>query len=65
MSAQYLILAAAAGAVSLAICAVLWALVQRRQAQARLDALAAKLAGLELRAEAHASAAKSGLSSRR
>jgi signal transduction histidine kinase len=52
MSAYQLILAAAAGAVSLAICAVLWALAQRRQAHARVQALAARLAGLEIRAEA-------------
>jgi signal transduction histidine kinase len=52
VSADQLILAAAAGAVSLAICAVLWALAQRRQAAARAAELMAKLAGLELRAEA-------------
>ncbi len=52
MSGSQLILAAAAGAVSLAICAVLWALAQRRQAQARVDTLSARLAGLEIRAEA-------------
>ncbi|HEY8573285.1 sensor histidine kinase [Phenylobacterium sp.] len=52
MSADQLILAAAAGAVSLAICAVLWALAQRRQAQARVEALAADLQALEARAEA-------------
>jgi signal transduction histidine kinase len=52
MSAHDLILAAAAGAVSLAICAVLWALAQRRQSQGRVDVLAARLAGLEARAEA-------------
>ncbi len=52
MSGSQLILAAAAGAVSLAICAVLWALAQRRQAQVRVDALAARLARLEIRAEA-------------
>ena len=52
MSAHQLILTAAAGAVSLAICAVLWALAQRRQAQARVDAITARLAGVEERAEA-------------
>jgi len=52
MSAPQLILAAAAGAVSLAICAVLWALAQRRQAQERVDALTARLAGIEQRADA-------------
>ncbi|MCR5878367.1 PAS domain-containing sensor histidine kinase [Phenylobacterium sp. J367] len=52
MSADQLILAAAAGAVSLAICAVLWALIQRRHAQGRVEALAERLAGIEARAEA-------------
>jgi signal transduction histidine kinase len=52
MSAHELILAAAAGAVSLAICAVLWALAQRGRAQARVDQLGRILAGLEQRAEA-------------
>jgi hypothetical protein len=57
VGAHQLILAAAAGAVSLSICTVLWALAQRRQAQARVDALAERLEGLERRAEtAHASA---------
>src|SRR5258705_10070523 len=51
MSAHQLILAAAAGAISLALCAVLWALAQRRQAQARVDALAVRLAAVEARAE--------------
>ena len=51
MGANQLILAAAAGAVSLAICAVLWALAQRRQAQDRVAAIARKLATLEARAE--------------
>ena len=51
MDAHQLILAAAAGAVSLAICAVLWALAQRRQAQAQVAALAETLAAAELRAE--------------
>ncbi|MGZ6020862.1 MAG: two-component sensor histidine kinase, partial [Phenylobacterium sp.] len=52
MSSHQLILAAAAGAVSLAICAVLWALVQRRQAQERVAEIAARLAGLEAKADA-------------
>ena len=52
MTSHQLILAAAAGAVSLAICAVLWALAQRRQAQDRVDAYAARLATLEARADA-------------
>ena len=52
MGAEYLILAAAAGAVSLAICAVLWALAQRRQAAAQAAELSARLAGLEVSADA-------------
>jgi signal transduction histidine kinase len=52
MDAQHLILAAAAGAVSLAICAVLWALAQRRQAQDQIAVLTARLASVEQRAEA-------------
>jgi signal transduction histidine kinase len=52
MSAHELILAAAAGAVSLAICALLWALAQRRRAQARVDQLARALVELEHRTEA-------------
>jgi signal transduction histidine kinase len=52
MSPPDLILAAAAGAVSLAICAVLWALAQRRQAQDRVDAIAARLHAIESRADA-------------
>src|SRR5690242_8362718 len=52
VGAQDLILAAAAGAVALAISAVLWALAQRRAGQARAAALEAKLAVLEMRAEA-------------
>jgi signal transduction histidine kinase len=52
MSAHELILAAAAGAVSLAICAVLWALAQRGRAQARVDQLARVLANIEQQAEA-------------
>jgi signal transduction histidine kinase len=51
MTAHQLILAAAAGAISLALCAVLWALAQRRHAQARIDELARRLAGVEARAE--------------
>ncbi len=51
MSAHQLILAAAAGAVSLAICAVLWALAQRRRAQDRVAALSARLAVAEASAE--------------
>ncbi|WP_309604399.1 PAS-domain containing protein [Phenylobacterium sp.] len=51
MSAHQLILAAAAGAVSLAICAVLWALAQRRRAQDRIAGLSARLAVAEASAE--------------
>ena len=51
MTAHQLILAAAAGAISLAICAVLWALAQRRNAQERVDELTRRLAGVEARAE--------------
>ncbi|MCR5873611.1 PAS-domain containing protein [Phenylobacterium sp. J426] len=58
MSADQLILAAAAGAVSLAISAVLWALAQRRQNQARLDELIARIRGLETRAEAATASAE-------
>jgi len=57
MSAHELILAAAAGAVCLAICALLWALAQRKQAESRMRALSRQLAVLELQADAaHASA---------
>jgi len=52
MGADELILAAAAGAVSLAICAVLWALAQRRRAALDLRALKANLARVERRADA-------------
>jgi signal transduction histidine kinase len=52
MSAHELILAAAAGAVSLAICAVLWALAQRRQAEGRLAAMGRQLERVEQRADA-------------
>jgi len=51
LTAHQLILAAAAGAISLAICAVLWALAQRRNAQDRVDDLARRLASVEARAE--------------
>ena len=52
MSAHELILTAAAGAVSLAICAVLWALAHRRRAEVQVSALARRLADVEHRAEA-------------
>ena len=51
MSAHQLILAAAAGAISLVVCAVLWALAQRRRAQDRIAALTARLALAEASAE--------------
>lgn len=47
MSELDLILAAAAGAVLLAICATLWALAQRRHGQGRIDDLTRRLAVLE------------------
>jgi signal transduction histidine kinase len=52
MSDQILILIAATGAVSLAICATLWAWAQRRQANTRIEQLSARLAIFEARAEA-------------
>src|SRR4029453_7326944 len=52
MSAHELILTAAAGGVSLAICAVLWALAHRWRVEAQLRALAGRLAGGQHRAEA-------------
>ncbi|HEX2815584.1 MAG TPA: PAS-domain containing protein [Phenylobacterium sp.] len=58
MSPPELILAAAAGAVSLAICAVLWALTQRSQAQDRVDAITQRLAAIESRADAAAASAE-------
>ncbi|MBL8552933.1 MAG: PAS-domain containing protein [Phenylobacterium sp.] len=51
MSAQDLILAAAAGAVSLALSAVLWAFAQRRVADRRVAELARRIRGLEAGAE--------------
>ncbi|MFZ5729059.1 MAG: PAS domain-containing protein, partial [Pseudomonadota bacterium] len=51
MNAHELILAAAAGAVCLAICATLWALAQQRQGRMRLSALQARVAALETQAE--------------
>jgi signal transduction histidine kinase len=57
LNAENLILAAAAGAVSLAICALLWALAQRRAAKERVAEMAARLAEREHHAESvHASA---------
>ena len=51
MNAHELILAAAAGAVCLAICATLWALAQQRVGRSRLAALQARVAALETQAE--------------
>lgn len=51
MSELELILAAAAGAVLLALCATLWALAQRRDGAAKIAQLKSKIAGLEASAE--------------
>ena len=51
MSAPQLILAAAAGAISLAICAVLWALAQGRRARVALADLRTRLEAAEARTE--------------
>jgi len=52
-----LILAAAAGAICLAICATLWALAQRRAADRQIGALQTRIASIETQAlAAHASA---------
>jgi len=51
MNAHELILAAAAGAVCLAICATLWALAQQRVGRSRLAALQARVAALKTQAE--------------
>ncbi|MFI4976411.1 MAG: ATP-binding protein [Caulobacterales bacterium] len=52
MDPQTLILAAAAGSVSLAVCATLWALASRRAAERRQAELGARLAAAEARAGA-------------
>lgn len=52
MSENELILAAAAGAVFLALCAMAWALHERRRNDARLEALREKVSELEFSAEA-------------
>jgi len=52
MSEHVLILIAATGAVSLAICTTLWAWVQTRRAHVRVEGLTARLAVFEARAEA-------------
>ena len=51
MTAQWLILTAAAGAILLALCAMFWALAQRRQSQARINHLLEHVARLEASAE--------------
>jgi hypothetical protein len=51
MTAQWLILTAAAGAILLALCAMFWALAQRRQSQARINQLLAQVARLEASSE--------------
>ena len=51
MNPQDLILAASAGSISLAICATLWALVQRRRTEERVTALQAQLLELGARTE--------------
>ncbi|MFD1192489.1 two-component sensor histidine kinase, partial [Phenylobacterium conjunctum] len=51
MSEMQLILAAAAGAVLLAICAVLWALAQKRANEARVHDLRRQIAALRAGAE--------------
>ena len=57
MNSQYLILAAAGGAVCLAICATLWALAQRRRLEAVIDSLNVKMSRMQEDAlAAHASA---------
>jgi len=64
MTSNELILAAAAGAVCLAICATLWALAQRRLFEARLAVLQGRLSGLGsgvLAAQASAEAFDSAL----
>ena len=51
MTAQWLILTAAAGAILLALCAMFWALAQRRQSQARINQLLDQVARLEASSE--------------
>lgn len=58
MTQPELILAAATGAICLAICATLWALAQRRRAEASLDVLRARLAEAERRVEGAQSSAE-------
>jgi len=52
MTAPQLILAAAAGAVSLALCVMLWALARSRQNREALVELQSRIANLNVRAEA-------------
>src|SRR5271165_2533070 len=58
MSPQELTLAAAAGAVCLAICATLFALANRRLAQVRLAAVAGRLETVQAQAQAGQAAAE-------
>lgn len=51
MSENELMLAAAAGAVALALCAMAWALHERRRGEARLEGLRRKVAELEFETE--------------
>ncbi|HEX6860269.1 MAG TPA: ATP-binding protein [Caulobacteraceae bacterium] len=51
MNPPDLILAAVAGSISLAVCAVLWALIQRRRTEERVAALQAKLSALSARTD--------------
>ncbi|KRB51130.1 MAG: ATP-binding protein [Pseudomonadota bacterium] len=58
MSEQQLILGAAAGAVLLALCAMAWLVDQRRRNDARMDVLNARIAELEVGAEASQASAE-------
>ena len=58
MSENELILAAAAGAVFLALCAMAWALHERRRSDARLEVLRHKVSELEFTAEASQASAE-------
>ncbi len=58
MNADELILAAAAGAVCLAICATVWALAQQRLGRRRLQGLQRRVSELEMRAEVAQSSAE-------
>lgn len=52
MTADHMILIFTAGAVSLAVCTVIWASAQRRRSDGRIAALTQKLAAMEARAGA-------------